>query len=84
MEEICEFMEQEKSSDQRPYGFYFFEKTKAERTLELMRSPLPPEKLSAMRKNFHSFFSEHDHRRQTDFVGTFPEMQEFWELCKNA
>lgn len=84
MEEIYAFMEKEKSSDQHPFGFYFFEVTKAERTLELMRTPLPTDQLSNMRRNFHSFFTEHDQRRQTDFLGTFPEMQEFWELCRNA
>lgn len=32
-------------------------------------------------KNFHRFFSEHDRRRGTNFLTTFPEMREFWHRC---
>jgi pyruvate-formate lyase-activating enzyme len=33
-------------------------------------------------KNFYLFFKEHDQRRQTDFLSTFPEMFEFWHHCR--
>jgi hypothetical protein len=36
------------------------------------------------KKNFHAFFNEHDRRRLTRFLNTFPEMEEFWEECRNA
>ena len=36
------------------------------------------------KKNFYAFFSEHDRRRGTSFEKTFPEMEEFWQECKNA
>ena len=36
------------------------------------------------KKNFYAFFNEHDRRRQTNFLNTFPEMEEFWMECKNA
>ena len=35
------------------------------------------------RKNFKAFVDEHDRRRGTDFLGTFPEMTEFYNDCKN-
>ena len=35
------------------------------------------------KKNFYAFFAEHDRRRGTSFEQTFPEMQEFWQECKN-
>jgi uncharacterized protein (UPF0335 family) len=35
------------------------------------------------RKNFKTFVDEHDRRRGTDFLGTFPEMAEFYNDCKN-
>jgi len=35
------------------------------------------------KKNFYAFFTEHDRRRGTSFLKTFPEMREFWEECKN-
>ena len=36
------------------------------------------------KKNFYAFFNEHDRRRLTNFQNTFPEMEEFWQECKNA
>ena len=36
------------------------------------------------KKNFYAFFTEHDRRRGTNFLNTFPEMEEFWQECKNA
>jgi hypothetical protein len=32
--------------------------------------------------DFYRFFSEHDRRRSTNFLKTFPEMTEFWSLCE--
>ena len=32
--------------------------------------------------DFYKFFAEHDRRRGTDFLKTFPEMKEFWNECK--
>ena len=34
------------------------------------------------RRNFYRMFSEHDKRRGTDFVKTFPELENFWNMCK--
>jgi organic radical activating enzyme len=82
MEEICKYMESEQSSNSKLHGFYFFEIAKAQRTLEWMKSPLSEGDLRLRRKDFYKFFSEHDRRRQTDFLGAFPEMKEFWELCQ--
>ena len=36
------------------------------------------------KKNFYAFFNEHDRRRLTRFLNTFPEMEDFWMECKNA
>lgn len=35
------------------------------------------------RKDFASWFTEHDRRRGTDFLETFPEYKNFFELCKS-
>ena len=32
--------------------------------------------------DFYRFFTEHDLRRTTDFLKTFPEMKDFWNECK--
>jgi organic radical activating enzyme len=34
-------------------------------------------------KDFILFFDEHDRRRNTNFLDTFPEMAEFYHYCKN-
>jgi hypothetical protein len=36
------------------------------------------------RKDFWNFFKEHDRRRNLDFEKTFPEMSDFFALCKEA
>ena len=36
------------------------------------------------RYNFYQFFSNHDKRRGTDFLKTFPEFENFWNICKNT
>ena len=33
------------------------------------------------KKDFYNWFTEYDRRRGTDFLKTFPEMQNFWNLC---
>ncbi len=56
---------------------------KMERILEWMRSPMSPHELSKGQKDFYLFFREHDRRRGTDFLATFPEMGEDWEHCES-
>ena len=34
------------------------------------------------RSDFYRFFTDHDKRRGTWFLNTFPEMREFWEESK--
>ena len=40
--------------------------------------------LAKDKKDFYAFFKEHDRRRTTRFLNTFPEMEEFWTECRNA
>lgn len=40
------------------------------------------EKLIEGRIDFYKWFTEYDKRRDVNFLETFPEMKEFWELCK--
>ena len=32
--------------------------------------------------DFYRFFSEHDRRRKTDFLATFPTMHQWWKECE--
>ena len=34
------------------------------------------------RVDFYNWFTEYDRRRKVNFLGTFPEMEEFWKLCE--
>ena len=40
-------------------------------------------KVNEGRADFYNWFTEYDKRRNTNFIETFPEMNNFWEECKN-
>lgn len=42
------------------------------------------EELAVNRRDFAKFVDEHDRRRGTDFHAAFPELRNFYELCKNS
>lgn len=66
------------------YGFYEHEINKMERLYYVARDePRNPQDLLRNRKDFVAFVDEHDRRRGTDFLATFPEMAEFYHMCKN-
>jgi len=39
------------------------------------------ERLKEGRKDFYNWFNEYDRRRGTNFLKTFPEMEQFYKLC---
>jgi organic radical activating enzyme len=57
---------------------------KMRRILDWMLVPQDQKMLRAQRQDFYLFFTEHDRRRGTDFLSTFPEMTEFWQLCRSS
>jgi pyruvate-formate lyase-activating enzyme len=63
-----------------------FQVAKLERILSWMEQgdTLPAEKIKRDRADFYKFFTEHDKRRGTNFLETFPEMEDFWQLAKDA
>jgi MoaA/NifB/PqqE/SkfB family radical SAM enzyme len=67
-------------------GIKDFQIQRLERLLAWMEEgdKLPAEKVQRDRADFYKFFTEHDERRNTNFLETFPEMQDFWELCEDA
>lgn len=40
------------------------------------------DKLLIGRRDFYNWFNEYDRRRDTDFLSTFPEMEQFFTQCK--
>ena len=47
-----------------------------------MLSPQDTAEQMINRYNFYQYFSNHDLRRGTNFVKTFPELEEFYNFCK--
>ena len=62
-------------------GYTDIEIQKLKRTYDWMVSPQDPNKQMTNRKDFHTFFTEHDKRRGTNFLKTFPELEEFYNFC---
>ena len=52
------------------------------RIADYMKSVGDEEAIKYDRQDFYRFFSEHDRRRGTDFCKTFPELEEFYNKCK--
>ena len=65
-------------------GFSGAEIAKLERLLAWMEQDLPPDQLKGWRADFFFFVREHDRRRGTNFLNTFPEMKDFLSLCEEA
>ena len=58
---------------------------KLKRTATIMIEGIksPSEQNAINRKDFAIFVDEHDRRRGTNFLEVFPEMKDFYFLCKN-
>ncbi|MBC86010.1 MAG: radical SAM protein [Bdellovibrionaceae bacterium] len=80
MESHIDFMNKYKNEKT---GFKDAEIYKMTRIMEWMKEEKESEWLETHRKNFYLFFNEHDRRRGTDFLTTFPEMDMYWSYCKN-
>lgn len=64
-------------------NFHRYEIIKMSRLVEFLNSSLEKKELSHQRSEFATFIKEHDRRRKTDFLATFPEFQEdFEQWCK--
>lgn len=82
LEQVRDFMLANMVSDSNPYhGFKDFEVQRLERDIAWMRSGQQQNNIQAQ-ADFYRFFAEHDRRRGTDFLQTFPEMSSWWNECK--
>ena len=85
LEKVADWMEANLETPDKPFqGFKDYEVQRMRRDLDWMRdgSKLDPDYVKLQKADFYRFFSEHDRRRKTDFLKTFPEMREFWNECK--
>ena len=50
----------------------------------MKENPIPADKIKNGRRDFYSFFSENDRRLGTNLIKTFPEYENFYNLCKQV
>lgn len=83
-EDCLQFMEKNKYQPQKAsYGFSDFQINKMKRLIDVTKkTKSPPEEQKKNRINFYRFFKEHDLRRGTDLLKSFPELESFWEECR--
>jgi organic radical activating enzyme len=65
-------------------GFKDYELNRLDRDIAWMREgqKMDGAILNQHRADFYRFFSEHDRRRGTNFLATFPEMKSWWAECE--
>jgi hypothetical protein len=63
------------------HGFKDYEVQRMRRDIAWMREGT--DNVEQKRADFYRFFSEHDRRRNTNFLDTFPEMKAFWKECES-
>jgi len=85
LERVADWMELNRETADRPFrGFKDYEIQRMRRDIDWMRagSKLDADYVKLQRADFYRFFNEHDARRHTDFLKTFPQMREFWDECR--
>lgn len=82
LESVRDWMSQHVTTEDNPYhGFKDYEVARLDRDIAWMRSAQAQDH-SVARADFYRFFAEHDRRRGTDFLKTFPEMRTWWAECE--
>jgi len=85
LERVADWMELNLETPERPFqGFKDYEVQRMRRDIDWMKEGrnLDPDYVKLQRADFYRFFNEHDKRRKTNFLETFPEMREFWNECE--
>ncbi len=85
LQDVVDWMQLNIETPERPFqGFKDYEVQRLQRVVDWMQEGwrLQPEYVKLQRADFFRFFNEHDKRRNTWFLNTFPEMQEFWDECR--
>jgi organic radical activating enzyme len=81
LERTADWMEQNLETPEAPFrGFKDYEVQRLRRDIAWAKEGT--DNVEQKRADFYRFFSEHDRRRDTDFLKTFPEMKEFWQECE--
>ena len=82
LENIANWMEKNLETPDQPFrGFKDYEVQRLRRDIAWMKSA-DDQDHSQHQADFYRFFTEHDRRRGTDFLSTFPSMSAWWKLCE--
>ena len=86
LEETWAFMMKKIDSNQQNslHGFKDYELHRLQRVIDYMQEgkKLDSEYVKMQKADFYRFFNEHDKRRGTGFIRTYPEMHDFWKECE--
>jgi hypothetical protein len=85
LEQLWAWMIRQIEQPNAPFqGFKDYEIARLDRDIAWMRDGqvLDTEYITQNKADFYRFFSEHDRRRGTDFLATFPEMSTWWQECE--
>jgi hypothetical protein len=81
LEWLWAWMVRQIETPEEPFkGFKDYELSRLDRDIAWMRAAQGQDHSQA-KADFYKFFSEHDRRRGTDFLKTFPQMRTWWEEC---
>ena len=82
LEQVRDWMLTHLETASSPFqGFKDYEVQRLDRDIAWMRAAQQQDHARA-RADFYRFFTEHDRRRGTDFLKTFPEMRSWWAECE--
>lgn len=83
MKSQIDFMFSNQQGPSNPHqGFFEWEADKFKRIYQMLMEREDSIEVTIDQKDFVRFVDEHDHRRGTNFLGTFPEMAEFYNQIK--
>ena len=82
LEHLWAWMIRQSETPEDPFhGFKDYEIARLDRDIAWMRAGQGQDHSQA-KADFYRFFREHDRRRGTDFLKTFPEMKSWWAECE--
>ena len=85
LEQLWAWMIRQMERPEEPFqGFKDYEIARLDRDIAWMRDgqSLDSAYITHNKADFYRFFAEHDRRRGTDFLATFPEMSAWWRECE--
>lgn len=80
---LISYLESKVSDRREAAAFRPMEVEKMKRIYDWMKADHDQKDVVEARKDFYLFFNEHDRRRGTNFLATFPEMTDFWNHCRS-